>query len=99
MNFHGGHQHGEGLEDLPCEEKLRVWVLFSLVKRWLWRDLTAAWSYPEKTMENGNEWPFGGMAVKDVNIKSGPQVPEDCEAGDRPYLYRLNCGYCVVVAS
>lgn len=84
MNFHGGHQQSERLEGLPCEEKLREWVLFSLVR--FWRDLTAAWSYPEKTMENGNEWPFGGTAVKDVNIKSGPQVSEDCEAGDRPHL-------------
>lgn len=43
-NLHDGHQHGVGLWHLPCEERLREWVLFSLVKRWLWRDLTAAWS-------------------------------------------------------
>lgn len=54
---------------MPREERLRAWVLFSLVKRCVWRTLTAAWSHLQKTMQKGNEQIVVGMVGKDFRVR------------------------------
>lgn len=51
-----GHQDGQGLEHLPCKERLREQSLFSLQKRWCWRDLAAAIRHLQ-----GGYWEDGAM--------------------------------------
>lgn len=96
LNFHDGTQNDKGLERLSCEEGLRALLLFSLVKRWLWRSLTAAWSYLEKTMQKGNEQIVGGMVGKDFNVRSGPQVSGLGGRRQSMHLYRPNYVYVVL---
>ena len=79
------HQDGQGWSTLPCEERLRDWVWFSLGQRRLWKDLTAAPQHVWSSQQEDSARIFTALHIGRTRDK-GLKLKQEAQAGYKETL-------------